>query len=338
MKKLMPLAIMLALTVMFYAESALPSHPNPVPPYVKRHSALDSYPFKNDGLDQLSRADFALNGNVRKMYIQTSDIIGEPGSLRDHVIVRFDSLGKVQTTITYPQGTVPQGFRYVYRPDGQLLRVERYNYQDELVTGSPDRDDIFPLAGNDAEYFHNAQGQLTRIVFYDAQGEMLREYVYTYSAKGYSVALNHAVESRRNRNQIFFHDAGGKLIASQKKDDEGRFIYTAKYSFDQNKNTETILQDYLHDTPTQKTVNVLDAAGRLKESTITDPQGVPMRKYTYTYDAQGRLIKQIYSSPNDKITTVYTYQTDAQGNLTEYTSGPGNAAENFRLTIRYQYY
>ncbi len=338
MKKLVSILILLALAAISFAEDITPNRLAPGPPYVKRHSALDRYPFKNGGLDQLKWADFGLKGKVRKMYIQTSDIIGEAGSLRDHVIVRFDSLGKVQTTITYPQGATPTGFRYLYRPDGQLQRVERYNYQDEIVTGSPDQDDIFPLAGNDAECFYNPQAHLARIVFYDAQGEMLREYVYTYSGQGYSVALNHAVESRRNRNQIFIYDMGGKLIASQKKDNDGRFIYTAKYSFDPKKNTETILQDYLNGAPTHKTVNVLDSGGRVTDSTITDHQGVQMRKYTYTYDQQGRLIKEFYSSPNDKITTTHSYKTDEQGNLTEYTSGQDNAKDNFRLTIRYEYY
>ncbi len=338
MRRVLLLTMLLILALPAFAEPGLRGHPAPGAPQVERHSALARYPHKTEGLDQLSWADFSLQGRVRKMYVQTSDIIWEPGSLKDHVIVRFDSLGRVQTSITYPHNPLPQGYRYHYSPDGQLDRVERYAYQDGFDTGSPDQDNIYPAQGNAAEYYYDDQGYLTRIVFYDEQGLLLREHLYNYTADGYSIAINHAVETRRNRNQLFFYDRQGKLVTSQKKNTAGKFIITAKYSFDAKTNTMTSLQDYLNDAPTQKNSSVYDSAGRLKDRTINDPQGNLMRKYVYSYDSTGRLTKEVYTSPNDKITTTYSYKTDSQRNLAELISSRDNEAEPFRLTIRYEYY
>lgn len=302
MRKISLLILFAVMALVAFADPGMRSHPAPGATYVKRHNALDKYPHKNGDLDRLSWADFGLQGRVRKMYIQTGDIIWEPSSLQDHVIVRFDSLGRVQTTITYEHSPVPLGFLYHYRSDGQLERVERYSYQDGFDTGSPDLDETFPPGNNAEEYFYDELGYLTRIIFNDDQGSLIKEHIYSYGSDGYSVAVNYAVESRRFRNQLYFYDRQGRLVASQKKALDGKFIPTAKYSFDAKNNTITALQDYLNDAPTQKTVDVFDTAGRLKESTINDPQGNLMRKYSYTYDAQGRLLKQLYSSPNDKIT------------------------------------
>ncbi len=338
MKRSYLVLMLLAVTALAFADAAPRSHPAPGAPYVERHSALDKYPFKNGGLDRLDWAGFGLKGRVRKLYIQSSDIIWEPGSLRDHAIVRFDSLGRVATTVSYPHSSLPQGFRYFYRADGQLEKVQRYAYQDGFETQTADLDSLFPPQGNAAEYTYDELGYLSRIVFFDEAGAIFKEHLYTYTADGYSIAINFALPSRRNRDQIFFHDRQGTLIASQKKDQNGKFVNSAKHSHDAKKNTVTILQDYLNDAPTQKTTNVLDADGRLKESTINDPQGNLMRKYSYSYDAEGRLSKVLYTSPNDKITTVYSYKTDAAGNLTEFTSTQDKGTENFSLSIRYEYY
>ncbi len=338
MKRLFCLYILMSLAALAFAEPGLRVNPAPAAPYVMRHSALDKYPLKHGDLDQLSWTDFGLQGKVSKMYIQTSDIIWEPSSLRDHVIVRFDSLGSVQTTISYPHSPDPLGFRYLYRPDGQLERVERYSYQDGFDTATADVDSIFAPSGSAADYFYDEQGYLARIVFYDDQGVISKEQLYSYSADGYKIEVNYAVESRRERNLIYVYDRQGRLVASQKKDLSGKFINTAKYSFDTKNNSITALQDYLNDAPTQKRVDILDAAGRLKESTINDPQGNLMRKYSYTYDADGRLVQQIYSSPNDKITTIYSYTVDEQGNLTEYSASQDKGMGNFSLNIRYEYY
>lgn len=329
--------LILALAALAFSDPGLRAHPAPAAPYVERHSALDKYPFKNGG-DQLDWEDFGLKGRVRKMYIQTSDFIWEAGSLRDHVIVRFDSLGRVATTISYPHSPLPQGFRYFYRPDGQLERVQRYAYQDGFDTQTADLDSIFPAQGNAAEYFYDDLGHLSRIVFYDDAGAVFKEHLYTYTADGYSTTVSFALPSRRNRDLIYFHDRQGTLVASQKKDLSGKFITTAKYSYDAKKNTVSILQDYLNNAHTQKTTNVMDAGGRLKESTVNDFQGNLMRKYTYSYDSEGRLSKVLYTSPNDKITTVHSYKTDAQGNLTQYSATQDKGDQNISLSIRYEYY
>ncbi|MDD4224444.1 MAG: hypothetical protein PHD87_07675 [Candidatus Cloacimonetes bacterium] len=330
--------ILLALATLTLAQTAPRSHPLPGAPYVERHSALDAYPFKNGELDQLHWEDFGLKSKVRKMYIRTSDIIWEPGSLRDHVIVRFDSLGKVLTTITYPHSSLPRGFRYHYRPDGQLQRVERYAYQDGFDTQTADQDNVFPALGTEAEYYYDELGYLSRIVFYDENNAVSSEHLYSYTADGYSIAINYTVPSRRHRDLIHHYDRQGNLVSSQKKDSGGKFIYTAKYSLDAKKNKVTILQDYLNNAATQTTTNLLDAGGRIKESTVNDFQGNLMRKYTNTYDSEGRLSKQAYNSPNDRITTIYRYETDAQGNLVEFSSSQEQGTENHSLSIRYEYY
>lgn len=330
--------ILLGLATLTLAQTPPRSHPVPGAPYVERHNALDKYPYKNGGQDQLTWADFGLKGQVRKMYIQTSDIIWEPGSLRDHVIVRFDSLGRVETTISYPHNPLPIGFRYVYRQDGQLQRVERYAYQDGFDTQTADQDNVFPALGTEAEYFYDELGYLSRIVFYDENNAVSREHLYSYTADGYSIAINYAVPSRRNRDQIFFYDRQGILLSSQKKDLSGKFITTAKYSYDNKQNPVSILQDYLNNAHTQKTTNVFDADRRLKESTVNDFQGNLMRKYSYSYDGDGRLSKVLYTSPNDKITTLHTYKTDKLGNITQYSATQDKGSQNFSLTIRYEYY
>ena len=46
--------LILALAAVAFAETNLTGSPGPAAPYVERHSALDKYPFKNDGGDQLN--------------------------------------------------------------------------------------------------------------------------------------------------------------------------------------------------------------------------------------------------------------------------------------------
>jgi len=330
--------LILALAAVAFAETNLTGSPGPAAPYVERHSALDKYPFKNDGGDQLSWADFGLKGRVRKMYIETSDVISGTDSLKDHVIVSFDSLGRVETTISDTHSPQPRGFRYLYHPDGKLEKVQRCACQNGLETQTADLDSVYPAQDNAAEYFYDELGKLNRIVFYDDAGAVFKEHLYTYTDEGYSVAINFAVPSRRNRDQIHFYDRKGTPVISQKKDLSGKFITTAKYSYDTKRGIISILQDYLNDAHTQKTTNVLDGEGRLKESTINDFQGNFMRKYTYSYDSEGRLSSMLYNSPNDKINTVHTYITDDLGNLIQYSAIQDKGDQNLSLSIRYEYY
>ena len=328
--------LILALAALALAQTPPRSHPAPRAPYLERHSALDKHPLKNDGGDLLCWADFGLQGRVRKMHIQTSDVIWEPGELPDHVIVRFDSLGRVHTTISYPHAPLPQGYLYQYRPDGQLLRVLRYAYQDGFATHTADLDSVFPAQGPASEYFYDELGYLSRVAVYDSRGQLEREYLYTYAADGYSLALNQAVPSRRHRDQLFFYDRQGLPLASQKKDLAGNFVITAKYSREPNR--VTILQDYLNGAPTQTTTQLLDPAGRLKKTTVKDFRGNLMREYSYAYDDAGRLSREDYSSPNDRITTRHAYETDALGNLTGFSSSQGEDGLNFSLRVSYEYY
>jgi len=209
--------LILALAAVAFAETNLTGSPGPAAPYVERHSALDKYPFKNDGGDQLNWADFGLKGRVRKMYIETSDVIIGTDSLKDHVIVSFDSLGRVETTFSDTYSPQPRGFRYLYRPDGQLEKVQRCACQNGLETQTAALDSVYPAQDNAAEYFYDELGKLNRIVFYDDAGAVFKEHLYTYTDDGYSVAINFAVPSRRNRDQIHFYDRKGTPVISQKK-------------------------------------------------------------------------------------------------------------------------
>jgi hypothetical protein len=58
--------LILALAAVAFAETNLTGSPGPAAPYVERHSALDKYPFKNDGGDQLNWADFGLKGRFAR--------------------------------------------------------------------------------------------------------------------------------------------------------------------------------------------------------------------------------------------------------------------------------
>ena len=154
--------LILALAAVAFAETNLTGSPGPAAPYVERHSALDKYPFKNDGGDQLSWADFGLKGRVRKMYIETSDVISGTDSLKDHVIVSFDSLGRVETTISDTHSPQLRGF--ISPSDGQLEKVQRCACQNGLKPK-------LPLTAfirlRTTRNISDELGKLNRIVFYD---------------------------------------------------------------------------------------------------------------------------------------------------------------------------
>ena len=338
MKKIILFLILISLALTAFAQAAPRGFSQPGAPYVKRHEALDKYPLKNGGLDQLDWKDFELKGQVRKMYVQSSDLLWEPAMLFDHVIVRFDSLGKVHSSITYTHNPIPTGFRYHYREDGQLERVEKYAWHDGMDGGTDDLDDIYPLQGDAARYHYDEDAYLSRIEFLDEDGNVESQHLYSYTADGYNIEIQYSVETRRLRNQRFYYNRQGRLIGSQKKDMSGKYIQTATYSYDTKANTITILQDYLNGQPTQKTLESYDASGLLKEKKVNDPQGNLMRKYSHTYNGSGWLTKTVYDSPNDKMTSVYSYKTDEHGNITEYVVSNGKGEENLRLDIRYEYF
>ena len=338
MKKTILFLLLVLMALAAYAQSAPRGFPAPSSPYVIRHPALDKYPLKNGGYDQLNRAAFGLEGDVRKMYIQTSDMLWEPASLRDHVIVRFDSLGKVHSSITYAHNPIPTGFRYHYREDGQLERVEKYAWHDGMDGGTDDLDDIYPLQGDAARYHYDEDAYLSQIEFLDEDGNVESQHLYSYTADGYNIEIQYSVETRRLRNQRFYYNRQGRLIGSQKKDMSGKYIQTATYSYDTKANTITILQDYLNGQPTQKTLESYDASGLLKEKKVNAPQGNLMRKYSHTYNGSGWLTKTVYDSPNDKMTSNYSYETDEHGNVTEYVVTDGKGEEGLRLKIRYEYF
>ena len=338
MKKTILFLVLISLALTAFAQAAPRGFSQPGAPYVKRHEALDKYPLKNGGLDQLDWKDFEFKGQVRKMHIQSSDLLWEPAMLFDHVIVRFDSLGKVHSSITYGHDPIPNGFRYHYREDGQLERVQRYAWHDGMENGTDDLDDIYPIQGDAALYHYDDEGYLTRIEFFDSDGNIELQHLYTYTADGYNIEIQYTTETRRLRNQRFYYNRQGKPSGVQKKGMDGKFNQTASYSYDSKSNTVTILQDYLNGQPTQKTLESYDAAGLLKEKKVTDPQGNLMRKYSHSYNGSGWLTKTVYDSPNDKMTDNYSYETDEHGNITEYVVTNGKGEESLRLKIRYEYF
>lgn len=338
MKKTILFLALVLLVLAAFAQTAPRGFSQPAALYVKRHEALDKYPLKNGCLDQLEWKDFELKGQVRKMYIQSSDLLWEPALLYDHVIVRFDSLGKVHSSITYTHNPIPNGFRYHYREDGQLERVKRYAWHDGMENGTDDLDDIYPIQGDAARYHYDDDGYLNLIEFFGEDGNVELQHLYSYTADGYNIEIQYTTETRRFRNQRFYYNRQGKLAGIQKKNMDGKFNQTASYSYNSKANTVTILQDYLNGQPTQKTLEIYDAAGRLKEKKVTDPQGNLMRKYSHSYNGSGWLVKTVYDSPNDKMTSNYSYETDEHGNVTEYVLSDGKGKEGLRLSVRYEYF
>lgn len=160
---------------------------------------------------------------------------------------------------------------------------------------------------------------VTHEIFYDADGEKIRECVYSYK--------DGKLQRVQTATQMFLEDLKYKWNKKGNKrtttDGEGNICEVAWYD-KQGNPTKLKYGDKEDETVKYKWTYSYDEAGRIKTAKY---KGVNSGKYTYSYNKNGLISKVTETCDGDKYTTAYTYddygmvvtavETDFDGTRTE---------------------
>ena len=178
---------------------------------------------------------------------------------------------------------------------------------------------LLPGEGSKKSYSKNvfkydANGNMTALSNYGADGKLTSSIKYTYDANGILV-----------KEETFLKDSTLDMVSTVKTDARGNKIEQEDVRPNGN-----VLFNYRH-------VYTYDQKGQLMERVAFRGNGALLFKYNFTYDDRGNKIEWLQTGPNNTIVGKVVYKFNENNSMVEesHFKPDGTAAEAYTFTYDY---
>ena len=219
---------------------------------------------------------------------------------------------------------------------GEILSSQEYEYDaNGNTTKRIYKDKDGNIAGS-VEYEYDANGNTTKRIYKDKDGNITGSVEYEYDANGNTTKIiSKDKDGNITRSTEEEYDANGNTTKRISKDKDGNITRSVEYEYDANGNTTKIIDKDKDGNITRSTEEEYDANGKRTKQILKDKDGNITRSVEYEYDANGKLTKIIHKDKDGIITELREYEYDANGNTTKriYKDKDGNITGS----VEYEY-
>lgn len=220
----------------------------------------------------------------------------EDGTIDERNVYQWENKQLVSHIIEMPHEGMKEEYRYSRTPEGKLTKEQKF-YGDD--------------PGEATEYFYNADGQIERVIKYDADGEKEHEEQFEFENK--LLKVHRIYDGSGSLISVSeFTNENGRPVIRKETDEEGNPVHETSYQYDDKGNLIKTVTKNTEGKVIESYAVTFDEKGNITEKAIRD---FHPRTFRYSYDDRNRCIEEEMYNAFGQLSSKTVYEFDVAGEL-----------------------
>lgn len=220
----------------------------------------------------------------------------QDGSMDERHIYRWENKHLISHTIEMQQEGMSEEYRFTRTQEGRLTSEQKF-YGDD--------------AGEATEYFYNTEGQMEKVVKYDADG--IKEHEEQFEFENKLLKIHRILDGSENLlSESEYRNEDGRPVLRKERDSDGNELHQTVYEYDDKGN----LIKTITSNPEGKVIEsysvTFDERGNITEKAFRD---FYPRTFRYRYDEMNRCIEEEMYNAFGQLSSKTVYEFDDAGEL-----------------------